>query len=129
MNQDNLSFEDKINLLAATPPGPKKHELIQKFASSDSTFFKAINKSTMPLAQYMQLHAAEFSVVAERAKLIREGIKNKGWTDKKYQKYSAEIPERLCLERPEFSAALGRKKFGENVRAFLAQYPQFKVDA
>jgi alkylated DNA repair dioxygenase AlkB len=128
MNLNNLSFEDKINLMAATPPGPEKHALIQKLASTDTEFFKAYNASTMPLDQYMKLHMEEFRPVIEKVKTIRMNINNRGWTDKKYQKYTAELPEKLILDRPEFNAHLPRKTFGENVRAFLIKYPMFRVD-
>lgn len=124
----NLSFEDKINLMAATPPGPKKHALIQKFASSDTTFFKAINASTMPFDQYMALHAEEFRLVAQKAKSIRDNVRNHGWTDKKYQKLTGEVPERMLNERPEFSSSLSRKQFSANMKWFLNKYPQFKVE-
>lgn len=105
----------------------EKADLISKF-SSDTEFFSKFNSKTMPLDQYMRLNAARFSSVAQRAKVARDGMRNKGWTDKKYQKYIAELPEDLFLERPEFSARLPRKVLAENVRRFLNTYPQFRVD-
>jgi hypothetical protein len=121
------SFEQKIAMLALAKSPKEKAELVTKF-SNNTEFYAAINRKTIPLDKYMELHKAEFAVVANRAKRIRDGIRNQGWTDKRYQKYTGELPERLLLERPEFSASLPRKQLGENIRAFLSAYPQFRVD-
>lgn len=124
---DNLSFENKVALLALAKNAREKAELIKKF-SSNTEFYMNFNARTMPLEQYMDLNAKDFAVVARRAKELRDNMKNKGWTDKKYQKYTAELPEKLILERPEFSANLDRKIFKQNVNRFLERYPQFRVD-
>lgn len=124
---DNLTFENKIALLALANSPKEKAELIAKF-SNNAEFFVALNSKTMPLEQYMELNKEEFSVVARKAKTARDSMKNKGWTDKKYQRYLAELPEKLVLQRPEFNAHLPRKVLAENIRKFLAAYPQFRVD-
>lgn len=124
---DNYSFEEKVVLLALANTPKEKQELIKKF-STNKEFFVAINRKTMPLAQYMELNKEKFAVVARKAKRLRDSMKNKGWTDKKYQKYTAELPEDLINDRPEFSATLDRKVFADNVRKFLRSYPQFRVD-
>jgi hypothetical protein len=124
---ENLSFEQRIAMLALAKSPKEKAELITKF-SNNREFYASINRRNIPLDKYMELHKEEFAAVAARAKRIRDGINNKGWTKEKYQKYTGEIPERLLLERPEFSATLPRKKLGENIRLFLKMYPQFSVD-
>lgn len=122
-----MTFEQKIAALALARNQKEKQELINRF-SNDQEFFVAVNASTMPLDQYMQLKAEKFKVVAERAKHARMNMKNKGWTDKKYQKYVAELPEDLFFDRPEFSVYLPQKQLQKNIRDFLVKYPQFRVD-
>lgn len=124
---NNLTFENKVALLALAKSPKEKAELIAKF-SNNAEFFIAINRRTMPLSQYMELNKEKFAVVAKRAKHLRDSMKNKGWTDKKYQKYTAELPEDLVNDRPEFSAYLDQKILAKNIQAFLALYPQFRVD-
>lgn len=114
-------------LIDAKGDTKKYNDLVTRF-SNNKEFFSTFNAKRMPLDQYMSLHAEEFAVVAQRAKVARDNMRNRGWTDKKYQKYTAELPERLILERPEFSASLPRKQLAENIRKFLSLYPQFRVD-
>lgn len=121
-----MTFEQKIALLAISDP-KKKLELINKF-STDAEFFVGFNARTMPLKQYMELKKEKFAEVVKRAKQARDNMRNKGWTDKKYQKYLAELPEDLFLERPEFNAHLTQKELNANIQAFLKDYPQFRVD-
>ena len=127
MSENALTFENKIALLALAKTPAEKAALIKKF-STKADFFLAVNKRTMPLKQYMALNKHRFAEVVNRAKNLRDNMKNKGWTDKKYQKYVAELPEDLINDRPEFSASLDRKVFAENVRKFLIDYPMFRVD-
>ncbi len=124
---ENTSFEQKIALLVLAKNPKEKAALIQKF-STNKDFFVGFNARTMPLAQYMKLKAPKFAVVAERARQARLNMKHGGWTDKKYQKYSAELPEDLFLERPEFNAHQPQKVLARNIRNFLTDYPQFRVD-
>lgn len=121
------SFEQKIALLVLAKNPKEKAELIQKF-SNNTEFFTGFNARTMPFEQYMKLNAAKFAVVAKRAKLARDNMKNKGWTDKKYQKYLAELPEDLFLERPEFNSHQPQKVLDRNIQNFLIKYPEFRVD-
>lgn len=124
---DSLSFENRVALLALAKSPKEKAELIAKF-SNNAEFFIGINKRTMPLSQYMELNKERFAIVAARAKTMRDSMKNKGWTDKKYQKMLAELPEDLVNDRPEFSAYLDKKVLAKNMKAFLEMYPQFRVD-
>lgn len=124
---DNLSFEQKVVMLALAKSPKEKADLVTQF-SNNQQFFTAFNARRMPLDQYMKLNAKKFAIVAARAKILRDGMKNKGWTDKKYQKYMAELPEELLNERPEFNIHLSRKVLAENIRKFLNLYPQFRVD-
>lgn len=124
---ENLSFDQKITLLAMAKNAKEKSALIDKF-SSNAEFYLGFNARTMPLKQYMDLKREKFKHVVAKAKTIRDNIKNKGWTDKKYQRYWAELPEDLFLERPEFNAHLPQKTLTANIRAFLADYPMFRVD-
>lgn len=124
---DNLTFEQKVAMLAMAKSPQEKQALIAKF-STNAAFFLGINKRTMPLKQYMDMNRDKFAVVAERAKDLRKNMKNKGWTDKKYQKYKAELPEDLFNDRPEFSAYLPQPELQANIKAFLVQYPMFRVD-
>lgn len=124
---DNLTFENKIAMLVLAKTPQEKAELVAKF-SNNKEFFIGYNAHVMPLAQYMELNKEKFASVAQRAKVARDNMKNKGWTDKKYQKYMAELPEALFLDRPEFNSHLPQKQLAANIRSFLAQYPQFRVD-
>jgi hypothetical protein len=124
---ENLSFENKIALLALAKTPTEKAALIAKF-SNNAEFFMGVNRRTMPLKQYMELNKEKFREVANRARTMRDSMKNHGWTDEKKQKIIAELPEDLVNDRPEFSAHLDRKVFGENVRKFLLEYPAFRVD-
>lgn len=112
-------------ILAKSPK--EKAELVTKY-STNKEFFLGYNKKRMPLAQYMELNKEKFAVVAARAKIMRDNMKNKGWTDKKHQRLMAEIPEDLFNERPEFSSTLPQKQLKKNIDAFLATYPMFRVD-
>ena len=120
-------FEQKIAMLVMAKNPKEKAELISKF-SNNTEFFTGFNARTMPLEQYMQLKAKKFAVVAQRAKQARDNMKNHGWTDKKYQRYLAELPEDLFLERPEFNAHQPQKVLDQNIRNFLVKYPEFRVD-
>ena len=122
-----MNFEQKIALLVLAKNPKERAELVTKF-SNDKEFFVTYNAKYIPLKQYMELNAEKFRPVAIRAKQIRDGIKNRGWTDKKYQKYLGEIPDQLFLERPEFSAYLPQKELQKNIENFLRDYPQFRVD-
>lgn len=122
-----MTFEQKIAALVLTSDPKKKADLINKF-STDQDFFVRFNSRTMPLKQYMELKKEKFAEVVKRAAQARANMKNRGWTDKKYQRYLAEIPEDLFLERPEFNAHLPQKELKRNIEAFLAEYPQFRVD-
>jgi hypothetical protein len=124
---DELTFDQKVAMLALAKNAKEKAELIRRF-SNNKEFFIGINRRTMPLAQYMELNKEKFAVVAARAKRLRDAMRNKGWTDKKYQRYSAEMPEDLFNDRPEFNAHLPQKQLAENIRKFLIQYPMFRVD-
>jgi hypothetical protein len=124
---DNLSFEQKIVLLALAKNPKEKAELVSKF-SNNKEFFMGVNRRTMPLAQYMELNKDKFAPVAAKAKVLRDNMKNKGWTAKKYQKYLAEIPQEIFTDRPEFSAYLPQEQLKKNIEAFLSMYPQFRVD-
>ena len=124
---DNLSFDQKIAMLATAKTPQEKAELISKF-SNNADFYVAMNSKTMPLEQYMKLNYGKFKPVRDRAALLRSQIKNKGWTDKKYEKYLGELPEDLIKDRPEFSAYVPKKQRDENMRAFFKNYPEYSVD-
>lgn len=124
---DNLSFEQKIVALALANTPKEKKELIDKF-SNNAEFFATINARTMPFEQYMKMHYEEFKPIIAEATRMRAQVNNKGWTEKKYQKYMGELPQRMLNERPEFSAFLPRKVFSANVRRFFDLYPEFRVD-
>lgn len=114
-------------MLALAKDATEKAALITRF-STNTEFFLGFNARTMPMKQYMELKAEKFKACAIKAKVIRDNIKNRGWTDKKYQKYLAELPEDLFLERPEFNAHLPAKVLAKNIENFLSAYPQFRVD-
>ena len=122
-----LSFEQKVAMLALANSPQEKADLIAKF-SNNKEFFVAINRRTMPLAQYMELNKTKFAPVAAKAKWVRDNMKNHGWTDKKYQKYMAELPQELFYDRPEFSSYLPQVQLKKNIESFLSTYPQFRVD-
>ena len=122
-----MSFEEKILALISAKNGNERQKLINKF-SSEPEFASRYYIDAMSLDQYMQINAERFRPVAERAKILRDKIRNKGWTDKKYQKYLAELPEPLFTERLEFSNNLSKKIRDNNIRTFLNKYPQFRVD-
>jgi hypothetical protein len=124
---ENYTFEQKIALLALANSPKEKAELIAKFSNS-TEFFVAINRRTMPLSQYMELNKEKFAPVAAKAKWIRDSMKNHGWTDKKYQKYMAELPQELFYDRPEFSSYLPQAQLKKNIQSFLEAYPMFRVD-
>ncbi len=124
---DNLTFEDKIALLVLANSPKEKADLITKF-SNNKEFYTAFNARTLPLGKYMELNAEKFRPVAQKAKVARDNMRNKGWTDKKYQKYMAELPEQLFHERPEFSSYQPQKQLAANIKSFLIRYPQFRVD-
>ena len=124
---DDLTFDQKISMLALAKTKEERAGLIKRF-STNAEFFVGVNARTMPLAQYMELKKDKFRQVANRAKVLRDSMQNRGWTDKKYQKYMAEIPEDLFLERPEFNAHLPQDVLKKNIQDFLSKYPQFRVD-
>ena len=74
----------------------------------------------------MILKAMKFSVVSQRAKQARDNMKNRGWTDKKYQKFLGLLPEPMKSERPEFSHNLPKAEREKNLRAFL-KYCLYRV--
>lgn len=123
-----MTFEEKVRLLASTPPGKEKQELLNKFTFSDPEFTSRYYVDAVTLEKYMEINQARFQEVADEAKRLREGMRNKGWTDKKYQRFTGCIPEPLFTERPEFSHYLPKKIREANIRAFLAKYPAFRVD-
>ena len=125
---DNLTFEQQIMMLAAAKGTPKYAELLNKFTSTDKDVFLAFNAKSIPFEKYMEMNREKFQPVADRAAYIRTQIKNRGWTDKKYEKYLGELPEDLVRERPEFSPYLPKKQRDENMRNFFKKYPQFRVD-
>ncbi len=122
-----MTFEQKIAALVLARTPQEKQELINKF-SSDTEFYLARNAPSMPLEKYMALNAEKFKPVVARAKVARDNMKNHGWTDKKYQKYVAELPEELFYDRPEFSVYLPQQQLQKNIKDFLIKYPQFRVD-
>lgn len=124
---DNLSFEQKIAALLTARTPQERAEMVRKF-STNAEFFVRTNAAIIPLDQYMKLNREKFRPVAEKAAFIRSNIKNRGWTDRKYQKYLAELPPQLFDERPEFSAKLDRRVLKKNIDAFLRSYPMFRVD-
>lgn len=122
---ENLSFERKLAMLALAKNPKEKAELLSKFSSSNDFHFN-YKPGNMSMEEYMKQD--KFRAYLQHAKNTRDGMKNKGWTDKKYQKHIAEIPTDIFLQRPEFSAHLPRKVFAENMRKFLKDYPMFRVD-
>ena len=123
-----MTFEEKILLLASTPPGPEKQALLNKFTTGDIQFTSRYFLDAMPLDKYMEVNKERFRPVAEKAAEIRKDISNHGWTKDKTQIYLGEFPEPLEHERPEFSKSLPKKVRDENIRQFFKKYPAFRVD-
>ena len=122
-----MTFEEKILALISAKDGNERQKLINKF-SSEPEFASRYYVDATTLDQYMQINAKRFKPIADRAAYLRGLMRNKGWTDKRYQKYTGEIPEPLFLERPEFSSSIPRAIRDKNIRMFLQKYPQFRVD-
>ena len=105
-----MTFEEKMMLLASMKPGKEKQELLNKFTYGDKEFASRFYVDAVTLDQYMQANMERFKPVADRAAEIRKTMKNKGWSDKKYEKYLGELPEDLVKDRPEFSPYLPKKQ-------------------
>ena len=120
---DNLTFEQKVALLALSSP-QKKAELINRW-KSDTEFHFGFNGSKMPLNQFMKQD--KFRSAEAYAKHLKNNQRNKGWNRSKTQKHIAEIPAEVFYKRPELNAHLPQKVFSENMRKFLQEYPGFKV--
>ena len=123
-----MTFEDKIKLLASTPPGKTKQELLNKFTFGDKEFASRYYVDAVTLEKYMEVNRHRFLDVIEKAKQLRFQMSNKGWTEKKYQKYLGEIPAAIMRERPEFSSYLPKKQREANIRMFFQKFPEYRVD-
>lgn len=124
---DSLTFEDKVALLVLARDKKAKAELINRW-NNDKEFYIKFNSRQIPLEKYMELNAERFRPIAEKAAIARMNMKNRGWTDKKYQKYIGELPEPLFHERSEFSGTLPQNVLKKNIHDFLTKYPAFRVD-
>lgn len=125
---DNLSFEQKILMLAATKAGKEKQDLLNRFTFGDLKFTSRYYYDAVSLDKYMEANKERFQSVVEEVKEMRKNIKNHGWTDKKYQRLLGRYPECLDTERPEFSKYLPQKERERNIKMFFQKYPQFRLD-
>jgi hypothetical protein len=121
------SFETKLLMLAVAKAGKERQELLNKF-SADPMFASRFYVDAVTLDKYMEINAERFRPVAEKAAQLRAQMRNKGWTEKKYQKYLGELPEPMLFERPEFSSSLPQKIRDKNIRDFFTRFPAFRVD-